>query len=133
MNKYDVLCVFDPKTEAAKLEAIQKKIESKIQPLGGKIEKVENKGVRPFPGRVKKRKDLKEGIFVNFVIEGPKAVPAQILHQLKITEEVVRYLITIKDEEEAKEIEGTLVAKEEPKIEIPASMLEEGTAAGGQS
>lgn len=133
MNKYDVLCIFDPKTEAAKLEAIQKKIEGKIQALGGKIEKVENKGVRPFPSRVKKRKDLKEGLFVNLVVEGPKTVPTQIISQLKITEEAVRYLVTIKEEDDAKEIEGAPVEKEEPKVEIPAAMLEEGSATSGQS
>ncbi|MBU0687033.1 MAG: 30S ribosomal protein S6 [Candidatus Margulisbacteria bacterium] len=132
MSKYDVLCIFDPKTEAAKIDAIIKKLESKTVAAGGIVEKVENRGSKPLPFRFKKHKDLKDVIYVNLIVEGPGKVPPALNEQLKVTEEILRSMITIKTEEEPI-IEGKPTVPEEPKVEISADILAQGEATGGQS
>lgn len=134
MNKYDVLCMFDPKVDEAKIETILKKAEAKITAAGGKIAKTEKKGVRPLASRIQKRKDLKEVNYINLVVEGPGAVPAEINQLLRVTEEVVRFMVSVKTEEEiiAKSQIPAKPAAEEEKVEIAPSMLAGEGAPGGQ-
>ena len=131
MKKYDILCLFDPKTDETKVDAILNKLTGKISAAGGKVEKTEKKGLRKLPYRFQKRKDLKEANFVNLVIEAPANVPAEATHLLRITEEVVRAMITERDE-------SLLAAPaeaqpKEEKVEIAEAVLMEGQPASGQS
>ncbi|MFA4858050.1 MAG: 30S ribosomal protein S6 [Candidatus Margulisiibacteriota bacterium] len=135
MNKYDVLCMFDPKVDETKIETILKKLEAKITAAGGKIAKTEKKGTRPLASQIQKRKELKEVNYINLVVEGPGAVPAEINKLLRVTEEVVRFMVSVKTEEEilAKGQSPAKPAAEEEKVEISPSIFVGEGEPGGQS
>jgi ribosomal protein S6 len=127
--------MFDPKADEAKVETILKKVETKITAAGGTIAKIEKKGIRPLASRIQKRKDLKDVNYINLVVEGPGPVPSEINQLLRVTEEVVRFMISVKTEEEipTKSQEPAKPAAAEEKVEISPSIFVGEGEPGGQS
>ncbi|MBA3679470.1 30S ribosomal protein S6 [Candidatus Saccharibacteria bacterium] len=89
MRHYEVAVVLHPDLEID-LENTTKKIEKIITDLGGKIEKKDNWGKRKLAYKINK---LDWGIYVFYEIEIDPTKVRAINDKLRITEEVIRYLI----------------------------------------
>ena len=129
MTKYDVLCIFDPATEEASIDGVIKKLEKKVTAAAGNILQVEKKGLQTLASRLKKHKSLKQGIYVNVVVEVPASLPAELDQILRLTEEVVRSMITKKEERPVPAAEAIVPGEE--KTEISSSILVEGQKSSG--
>jgi small subunit ribosomal protein S6 len=109
-EKYDVICVFNPATGEERIDAVIARIEKKLKVLGGTIDKVSKMGLRRVQTRMRSFKNIKDGYFVELNINSPKNGPAEVEDVLKVTEEIMRHIITkaivrpvFKDEKKAAE------------------------------
>ncbi len=89
MRNYEVAVVLHPDLEID-LENTMQKIESILTKPGGKITKKDNWGKRKLAYKIQKQD---WGIYVFYQIEIDPAEIAGINQKLRITEEVMRYLI----------------------------------------
>ena len=89
MRNYEIAVVLHPDLEID-LESTTTKVEKIITDLGGKIDKKDNWGKRKLAYKVNKQD---WGIYVFYNIEVDPAKVSDINQALRITEEVMRYLI----------------------------------------
>lgn len=120
MKSYDAIITFNPEMHEEKINAIVSKVEAKIQSLGGEVTKTEKWGMKKMAFSPKKAKGVKEGYYVAIFFKGEGAVPIEVRNILRVTEGVIRYLITVSNEVR---LEMPPQGKEE-KVEIASAMLE---------
>lgn len=120
MKSYEVVCIFNPETKNERIDAILKKLEDKIKAAGGEIEGVKKWGIKRLAFTFGKQKKIKDGFYVLMKFRGDGNVPQDLGKQLKVIEDIIRYMITIPAPEamraEAESGEGR-------KVEIEPSML----------
>lgn len=89
MRHYEVALVLHPDLET-ELDTVLKKVETIITDLGGKIVKKDNWGKRKLAYKIKKQD---WGIYVFYEINLEPTQTRELDTKLRITEEVIRYLI----------------------------------------
>ena len=94
MKEYELTVLIHPDLEM-NLELATDKIKSLLEKNGGKILKEESEGKKKLAYRIKKQ-DF--AVYYYYEVELPAKAPAKVSSALNITDEVLRYLLVIKDE-----------------------------------
>lgn len=90
MNKYELTVILDGKTTAAKKKTVLETIEKMVKILEGKMDKVEDWGVKEMFYQIGK---IKEGLYLHIPLEIEAKSVKQLDMKLKMEESVVRYLL----------------------------------------
>jgi small subunit ribosomal protein S6 len=126
MGKYELLYIVHPDLESS-IDKITGQVRAFIESRKGKITYEENWGKRKLAYPIKKS-DV--GIYVLWYFEAPKDTLAKIERDIRLTEEIIRYLLIAKEDKLKKvaakpEIKETVKATEEkeekPEVEKPVS------------
>lgn len=110
MKEYELTVLIHPDLEM-NLELATDKVKALLEKNGGKIVKEESEGKKKLAYQIKGQ-DF--AVYYYYEVELPAEAPAKISSALNITDEVIRYLLVVKDEkrgankadEEAKEEES---------------------------
>ncbi|MCL2816956.1 MAG: 30S ribosomal protein S6 [Clostridiales bacterium] len=95
MREYEVLYVMRPDLEEEKYQATMEKFTALIQNNGGEVIKAEPWGKRRLAYEIEK---LREGYYVLLRMNCGADLPAELERNFKISDEVIRYLVTVKGE-----------------------------------
>jgi small subunit ribosomal protein S6 len=96
MRGYEVILIVKPDLEAEATAAVVEKFTKLIADQGGQVTEVEQWGKKRMAYEVRK---YREGYYVLMRFKGDAAVAQELERVLKITDEVIRYLITRLEEE----------------------------------
>lgn len=102
MRQFETLLLFSPELSADNREGLIKNIVAIIEREGGKIEKIDQWGMRDLAYPVKKQM---RGFYVLLEYEGPSTLVAELERNLRITEGVFKFLTVRLDEDEAEDKE----------------------------
>ncbi|TCK99737.1 SSU ribosomal protein S6P [Natranaerovirga hydrolytica] len=91
MNKYELALVINGKVEEDVKTATFEKVQEYITRFGGNITKVDEWGKKRLAYEIKK---VKEGFYYIIQFEADNTVPIEVESRLRITEQVIRFLIT---------------------------------------
>ncbi|MEW8958606.1 30S ribosomal protein S6 [Moorella humiferrea] len=91
MRSYEVVFVIKPDLEAEATAAVIDKFTRLIAEQGGQVVEVDQWGKKRMAYEVRK---YREGYYVLMKFKGMPAVAQELERVLKITDEVIRYLIT---------------------------------------
>ncbi|MBD5642146.1 MAG: 30S ribosomal protein S6 [Desulfovibrio sp.] len=97
MRQFETLLLFSPELSADNREGMLKNIVAIIEREGGKIEKIDQWGMRDLAYPVRKQM---RGYYVLVVYEGPSALVAELERNLRITEGIFKFLTVRLDEDE---------------------------------
>ena len=90
MNKYELAVVVSAKIEDdARTETVEK-VKALVERFGGQITEVDEWGKRRLAYEIQK---MKEGYYYFVRFEADSTVPAEIESRVRISEQVLRYLI----------------------------------------
>jgi len=95
MNKYELALVFKPSLEEEGFNEAMDKVKELLARFNANIVKVDEWGKRRLAYEIDK---INEGIYVFITFEAEAGAPADLESRLRISEDVIRYLI-IKVEE----------------------------------
>lgn len=96
MRNYELMVIFVPTLDEENLAAQIEKTKQLIAGIGGEIEKVDKWGRRRFAYEIN---DGTEGFYVVIDFKAESGTTSEVERILKITDEVVRYLLVRTDEE----------------------------------
>ncbi len=102
MRQFETLLLFSPELSADSREGLLKNIVDIIERESGKIEKIDQWGMRDLAYPVKKQM---RGFYVLLVYEGPARLVAELERNLRITEGIYKFLTVRLDEDEVGESE----------------------------
>ncbi len=91
MRKYEIVYIIRPDFEEEKYREIVEKYNTLIQNNGGEVLKVEPWGKRRLAYEINK---IREGYYVLLHISCDTEFPAELERNFKISDEIMRYLIT---------------------------------------
>jgi small subunit ribosomal protein S6 len=114
IGKYELLYIVHPDLEAS-IDKITDRVRSLITARGGKVTYEENWGKRKLAYEIKKS-DV--GIYLLWFFEAPKDGLSKIERDLRLTEEVIRYMLLSTAEKKARP------AKKEAKKEVAEEVTE---------
>ena len=120
MKSYEAVCIFNPETKTERIDNILKKLEEKIKAGGGEVEGIKKWGMKRLAYTFGKQKKIKDGFYVLLKFKGAGAVPQELGKQLKVIEDIIRYMITIPAPEAMR---AEAESGEDRKVEIEPSML----------
>lgn len=109
MKEYELTVLIHPDLEM-NLELATDKVKSLLEKSGGKILKEESEGKKRLAYRIKKQ-DF--AVYYYYEVELPAEAPAKVSSALNITDEVLRYLLVIKDERRTSKSDKDKVEKNE--------------------
>ena len=95
MRPYELMLVIHPTLEEEALEARIGKVQEIITGRGGEIVKTDKWGKRKLAYEIN---DLTEGFYVVMQFQGEANIAAELERVLKITDDVIRHLLTRTDE-----------------------------------
>ena len=129
MNKYELALVVSAKLDSEAIAATVQKAKDYIERFGGTIGDVEEWGKRKLAYEIQKQTEAYY-FFINF--DGEPQVPAQLESVMRIMDNVLRYLVLAKDENDTFKVAPEKApaaeeAEEAPVEEVPAE--EEAPAA----
>lgn len=118
MGSYEAICIFHPETKEDRIDSILKKLEDKIKSAGGQMEEIKKWGMKRLAFIFKKDKHLKDGFFVEIDFKGNGNVPLELQKQLKVIEDIIRFMVS-------KAFKAEIFKGEagEKKVEISPSMF----------
>lgn len=96
MREYELMVIFVPTLDEESLAAQIERTKELITNIGGEIEKVDKWGRRRFAYEIN---DNTEGFYVVIDFKAESGTTSEVERILKITDEVVRYLLVRKDQE----------------------------------
>ena len=115
MNKYEVVYIIDPAVEDEARKALINRFNDLIAENGGTVDKVEEWGKKRLAYAI----DYKtEGYYVLVNFQAPAELPRELERNLKINENVLRYLV-VKLEEKRSAVKPR-AARPAPMEEAPA-------------
>ncbi len=117
-NKYEMVCVFHPRTAEDKIEASISKLEKKVSSTGGTFDKVNKIGLRKVNTRMRDFNGIRDGYYVEVVFSSAPSIPAELTASLRVNEDVMRFIIT-KAPQEPKPVEKAA----EESVEVNPEML----------
>lgn len=91
MRSYEALFVIRPDLEAEQTQAVIDKFTNLITQNGGEVVQVDKWGKKRLAYEVRK---FREGYYVLLQFKGTPAVAQELERVFKITDEVIRYMIT---------------------------------------
>lgn len=91
MRAYELLLITRPELDDAAVQAVVEKFTGIIATGGGEVEKIDTWGKRRLAYEIQ---DLKDGFYTIVNFKGEPSVAAELDRVLKITDEVIRFLIT---------------------------------------
>ena len=94
MRNYEIAYIADPDLDENSLTALEEKLKGWIETAGGSVVKVDRWGKRRLAYTIKKRHD---GHYVFFQAAMPTAAGAELERNLRLTEQVVRFMITLQE------------------------------------
>lgn len=118
MGKYELLYIVHPDLESS-IDKITDRIRTYIESRGGKITYEENWGKRKLAYVISKT-DV--GIYILWYFEAPKDALSKVERDLRLTEEVIRYMLLAIEEKKKK----TVKAKKKEVIETIETVEEKG-------
>jgi small subunit ribosomal protein S6 len=95
VRNYEIAYIADPDSDEASLTALEEKVQSWVTAEGGTVTKVDRWGRRKLAYPVSKRTD---GHYVFIFTALPPAALAVVERNLRLSEQVLRFLITAQDE-----------------------------------
>jgi small subunit ribosomal protein S6 len=96
VREYEIMLIYSSQLDEEALEAAIQRTTDLIANNGGEVEKVDKWGRRRFAYEIN---DMTEGFYVVIDFKAETGATAEVERILKITEEVVRYLLVRRDEE----------------------------------
>lgn len=95
MRNYELAYIADPDLDEQALTALEDKVKGWIESSGGKTVKVDRWGKRRMAYPIKRRMD---GVYVFLQAEMPPQAGTVLERNLRLTEQVLRYLVTLYEE-----------------------------------
>ncbi|MEJ2012789.1 MAG: 30S ribosomal protein S6 [Anaerolineales bacterium] len=95
MRNYEVAYIADPDLDEQSLETLQTKVQGWIEAAGGKPGKIEAWGRRRLAYPIQKKTD---GFYVFVQAEMPGDGPLQVERELRLSEDVIRFMVTSLEE-----------------------------------
>ena len=93
MNKYESIIIVDPKVDEAGLKALEEKYTKMINEHG-KVESVENMGMKKLAYPIKKNE---EATYLLFNFEGEPDFIVELERNYRITDEIIKFIVVKKD------------------------------------
>ncbi len=94
MRNYEVAYIADPELDEEQLGALEQRVQSLIETAEGKLLNVDRWGKKKLAYKIGKRS---EGYYIIMDVELPPQAGSSIERDLKLSEQVLRYLITLKE------------------------------------
>ena len=91
MNNYQLLYIIDNEIADEEKQTVIDKFSSLIESLGGTVDAIDKWGVRKFAYPIDYKK---EGYYVLVKFTASAEVPAEIDRQMRISDQIVRQMIT---------------------------------------
>jgi small subunit ribosomal protein S6 len=91
MRKYEVAFIVHPDLEETAFGEVQERVKSWINDAGGKVTKVDLWGKKKLAYEIRKQT---EGQYILFEIEMPPSFCAELEHNLRLQESILRYMVT---------------------------------------
>ena len=95
MNKYELAVVVSAKIEDEERAAVVEKVKALIERFGGNVTNVDEWGKKRLAYEVQK---MKEAFYYFIQFEAESNVPASVEQDVRIMDNVLRYLVVRKDE-----------------------------------
>ena len=95
MNKYEVVFIAQPELDEEALKALAERYTESVKSLGGQVDQVENWGKRRLAYPIRK---VQEGFYFVSQVQASAETLKELDRSLRLNEQVVRYLITCKEE-----------------------------------
>ena len=96
MNKYELAVVVSAKIEDDERAQVIEKVKALVERFGGQISDVDEWGKKRLAYEIQK---MKEGFYYFIQFEADAACPGEVESNIRIMENVVRYLCVRQDEE----------------------------------
>ena len=96
MRSYELMVIFVPGLDEEGLDAQIERTKGLIEGIGGEVEKVDKWGRRRLAYEIN---DNTEGFYVVIDFKAESGATSEVERILKITDEVIRYLLLRTDEE----------------------------------
>lgn len=93
MNKYEVLYILDSKVEGAQKDALIEKFSALVTDNGGEVESVDKCGDRKLAYPINYKT---EGYYVLMNFTAKPEFPQELERQMRIADEVIRYMVVKK-------------------------------------
>ena len=93
MNKYEVLYILDAKLDDAAKDALIEKFKGVVETAGGSVEEVDKWGVKKLAYEINFKS---EGYYVLMNFTADAALPQELERQMRITDEVMRFIVVKK-------------------------------------
>ena len=93
-QKYEIVIVVDPDQDESGVSAMISKVSEIVKTHSGEVERVDNWGRRQLAYPIRKKE---YGTYVVFIATGDNALVSEINRQLRITDELLRFLVVHKD------------------------------------
>ena len=117
MNKYELALVVSAKLDSEAIAATVQRAKDYIERFGGTIGEVEEWGKRKLAYEIQKQTEAYY-FFINFDAE--PQVPAQLESVMRIMDNVLRYLVLAKDENDTFKVAPEKAPAAEEALEVPA-------------
>lgn len=98
MKEYELSILFHPDLEM-NIDPALDKVKKIVEAAGGTIDSVEDAGKKKLAYSIKGQNFA---IYYYYIVSLPPEAPAKISSVMNITDEVLRYLLVVKDERRAK-------------------------------
>ena len=122
MNKYELALVVSAKLDSEAIAATVQRAKDYIERFGGTIGEVEEWGKRKLAYEIQKQTEAYY-FFINF--EAESQAPAQLESVLRIMDNVLRYLVLAKDENDTFKVAPEKAPAAEEALEAPAEEVPE--------
>ncbi|BCX02160.1 MAG: hypothetical protein KatS3mg053_0098 [Candidatus Roseilinea sp.] len=103
MRKYELTYIAKPDLDASALAALIERVSSFVTSEGGAVVETTQWGLRPLSYPIRK---YREGFYVFSVVELEASSLARIEQRLRLTEDIIRYLLVRADEHDGTESGG---------------------------
>ncbi len=114
MRRYECMYILHPELQEEEINQVVEKFQNLVTEQGGIVDNVELMGKRRLAYEVKK---LREGFYVLLQFQGEPKIAAELERNLKIAEQVIRYLVVRLEDKKAKAAEKAEVEKAEAAAE----------------
>ena len=128
MTEYEVLYILSPKLEDAARDELIERFKSVVTSAGGSAEAVKW-GVRKLAYRIN---FMNEGFYVLMNFTAPEDIPAELERQMRITDAVMRFIVTKKIDNKLTRAEEARKARAAEKAAAAAKAREEAAALAAQ-
>jgi len=95
MRNYEIAYIADPDLDEQSLTALEDKVKGWLETAGATISKVDHWGKRRMAYQINKHPD---GVYTFVYAEMPPSAGAAIERDLRLNEQVLRFMITLQDE-----------------------------------